>query len=452
MRFGPLFLIWVSYCLSATAKYTLSELLSNVPQCSWPCLSDGTSDCDSQDLTCVCSDKSISKAIELCISDRCTIKESFITQNATSAACGIPVRDKSQLLINVTIILGTFSGFFVLLRLGSKLFITNSSFGLDDTFIMLTLLCAIPSTAMNIHGAARHGEGKDIWTLDSHDVTQFGIYFYILHILYFAQVSLLKMSLLFFYLRIFQGLTRNLLWATVAFNAMFGIVFVFLGVFECWPISYFWTGWDGEHHGSCLNTNAIAWANAGISVALDVWMLAIPLHRLWSLKMHWKKKTGVAAMFIVGTFITIVSVIRLQSLVHLGGSQNFTYDHTNVSIWSTVEIHVGIICASMPAVRILLVRLFPILGGSSYDSSNYQSHGEIYGRMSRIITRNARVELSSRGEPTTTPEHGGIELMRTFDVQYSDGDEKRLVGLGGFEAKAHGGSTNSAHSASEVSL
>lgn len=153
-------------------------------------------------------------------------------------------------MINVTIILSILSGFFILLRLGSRLFVTDSNFGLDDTFILLTLLCAIPATAINIHGTASHGEGKDIWTLDFGDITQFGVYFYILNVLYFAQVSLLKMSLLFLYLRIFQGPMQKLLWCTVALNAMFGIVFIFLSIFQCSPISYSWTGWDGEHEGS----------------------------------------------------------------------------------------------------------------------------------------------------------------------------------------------------------
>lgn len=50
-----------------------------------------------------------------------------------------------------------------------------------------------------------------------------------------------------------------------------------------------------------MNSMAIGWANAAISVAMDIWMLAIPMWYLRRLKMHWKKKIGVAAMFIVGT-------------------------------------------------------------------------------------------------------------------------------------------------------
>ncbi|KAJ3531754.1 hypothetical protein NM208_g8739 [Fusarium decemcellulare] len=347
----------------------------------------------------------------------------------TNTYCHAPVRDKTSTFVNVTIVLGVISGISILLRIGSKILITNSDFGLDDLFIILTLTIGIPSTAMNIHGTAGHGEGRDIWTLEFDQITRFGFFFWLLEVFYFAQVSLLKMSLLFFYLRIFPGPAQKLLWGTVIFNAIYGVAFIFLAIFQCSPISFFWTGWDGEHEGTCANVNAIGWANASVSIALDVWMLAIPMWYLRNLKLHWKKKIGVAAMFIVGTFVTIVSIIRLQFLVDLGSSHNPTYDQTEVSIWSTVEINVGIICASMPALRILLVRLFLVLGGSSYDSSKYNNYGEQYGRKSHILSRSrARVEIPSQtGDSIHRPDHGGIELQRTFKVQYSENDEQSLV-------------------------
>ncbi|KAF9765388.1 hypothetical protein IL306_002332 [Fusarium sp. DS 682] len=262
----------------------------------------------------------------------------------TYTYCQVPVRNKTPIFINVTIVLGVISGVATLLRLCSKFFFTKTELGLDDLFIVLTLIFGMPSTAMNIHGTAGHGEGRDIWTLD-------------------------------------------------------------------------------------MNSTAIGWANAAISVAMDVWMLAVPMWYLRKLKLHWKKKIGVAAMFIVGTFVTVVSIVRLQFLVDLGASHNPTYDQTDISIWSTVEINVGIICASMPALRVILVRLFPALGGSSYDSSKYNNYGEHYGRKSNIMSRNrARVELPSHtGDSIHSPEHGGIELQRTFHVQYSENDEQRLV-------------------------
>lgn len=110
------------------------------------------------------------------------------------------------------------------------------------------------------------------------------------------------MSLLFFYLRIFPNKTiRLLLWATITFNGVWGVLFALLSALDCQPISYFWTYWDGEHVGTCLSINAIGWANAAISIAEDLWMLGIPLSQLKSLQLHWKKKIGVCIMFCTGT-------------------------------------------------------------------------------------------------------------------------------------------------------
>ncbi len=80
-----------------------------------------------------------------------------------------------------------------------------------------------------------------------------------------------------------------------------GIVLTPVRQFQCRPIDYFWSRWDGEHQGTCVNFNAIGWANAIVGITLDLWMLAIPLNKLRGLKLSWKKKLGVTLMFCVGT-------------------------------------------------------------------------------------------------------------------------------------------------------
>lgn len=170
------------------------------------------------------------------------------TKNATDTLCGVPIRNKTPIFSNVTIVLGVIAGFIVVLRIGSKIAM-GSEFYSDDYCILVTLACGIPSSVMNVRGTGGNGEGKDIWTLPFDMITRFGIYFYVLEILYFAQVMLLKMTLLFFYLNIFPGPARKLLWGTVVVNGIYGVTFMLLAVFQCHPISHFWTGWDGKHAG-----------------------------------------------------------------------------------------------------------------------------------------------------------------------------------------------------------
>lgn len=282
--------------------------------------------CSILNQTCICADQYYLDVVSTCVLDTCTVEEALctspasrsciavnpsansccpalpVTKNATATTCHAPVRDRTQLLRNVTTILGVITGVFVIMRLSFKAVITRLGLATDDWLILATTLSGVPSTYIGIHGTTANGLGRDIWTLPYANITAFGLYFYVIEVLYFLQIALLKMSILFFYLRIFPSTgTRRVLWGTVVFNALLGTVFVFVAIFQCKPISYFWTKWNGEHQGSCININSMAWAHAGINIALDFWMLGIPLSQLPRLKLHWKKKVGVAIMFCVGT-------------------------------------------------------------------------------------------------------------------------------------------------------
>lgn len=226
---------------------------------------------------------------------------SKVTKNVTETICQAPVRNKQNQSYALTVAFGVISAAMVVTRIGFKLFTTQAQLALDDWFIMITLISGIPSTIVISELVIPSGLGRDIWTLTATQITDFAMYFYIMTVMYFLQVTLLKMSFMFFYLRIFPDKKiRRLLWGTVMFNTGFGILFVVLTIFQCHPISFYWTKWDGEHTGQCLSISNIAWANAAISIALDFWMLAIPLWQLRKLRMHWKRKVGVALMFIVG--------------------------------------------------------------------------------------------------------------------------------------------------------
>lgn len=63
--------------------------------------------------------------------------------------------------------------------------------------------------------------------------------------------------------------------------------------------------------------------------------------------------------------MTVVSILRLQSLVHFASASNITWNYYDASRWSTVEVCLGIVCTCLPVTRLLLVRLFPVLGGTS---------------------------------------------------------------------------------------
>ncbi len=134
--------------------------------------------------------------------------------------------------------------------------------------------------------------------------------------------------------------------------------------------------------------------------------------------------------------MTVISIIRLQALVALGKSSNPTWDYVLVSLWSAVEIYLGIIFTCMPTLRLLLVRLFPTLGSSSYAKGSHRSGGgqvlsskvrNNQGRTLNDVTGGAQPRSSS---DTVSTRPLGIIREQTFAVQ-DDDDETSLVQMRG---------------------
>ncbi|KAF3768073.1 hypothetical protein M406DRAFT_355824 [Cryphonectria parasitica EP155] len=264
------------------------------------------------------------------------------------------------------------------------------------------------------------------------------------------------MSLLFFYLKIFPKRTvRLLLWATIGYNAIWGVAFILIAVFQCQPIDYYWTNWDGEHTGTCINANSLGWANAITSIALDIWMVAIPLFQLRDLQLHFKKKIGVGIMFCTGTFVTVISIVRLQTLITFANSSNPTWDNLRVSQWSTIEVNVGIMCACMPALRLILVKIFPRLTSTrrgygtnaSWGADNYATGA------SRTLRSQARVGIESNntsksGGGSSVGGGGGwgagkgITYQRSYTVQFHDAETSSQVHLKDLDSKGLEAQTN----------
>lgn len=223
-----------------------------------------------------------------------------VVQNVTATSCGLPIRSRSGVFEATAVSFTVVATLLVFMRFGYKIY-AHLSLGLDDWFTLLTLLLAISCTGFVIYSAGNKVAGRDIWTLTPDQITLSIYHTYIVSILYYAEVSSLKMAFLFFFLRVFLlHPTRGILWGLVVFNGIYGLLYIFLGAFKCRPISFIWLGWKGAAHGHCLDEGALLWSNALISIGLDLIMLAIPLSQLRGLTLSFKKKLGVFVMFSLG--------------------------------------------------------------------------------------------------------------------------------------------------------
>ncbi|TQN66646.1 hypothetical protein CSHISOI_08837 [Colletotrichum shisoi] len=145
------------------------------------------------------------------------------------------------------------------------------------------------------------GSGKDIWTLQPHEIIDFLKILFVTELFYTTTIALIKASKLFSFRRIFPSLLfREAVWATLGLNAASAMLYFILIFVQCCPLSVYWLGGDREHPGVCVNFDELVLWHAGFNILSDVWMLILPLTRLYKLNFGPKKKIGVMLIFRVG--------------------------------------------------------------------------------------------------------------------------------------------------------
>lgn len=241
--------------------------------CLLETLTSPASPCPITNQTCICESSTLQANVSSCVLASCTVKEALTTLNISSTTCDAPVRDDRLVIDAISYALLALSFVVIAVRFYVRAFMGDTgSIGTDDWIILATFILGIPSTLLATLGAGGYGLGRDIWTLSFDDITLFAKYFYVLQILYVIGLPMVKLSLLFFYLRVFPARpVRRVLWGTIVLILLYMVTFLFISIFECTPIPFFWESWDGEHEGKCLNLHAISWTQYVLFIPPTKW-------------------------------------------------------------------------------------------------------------------------------------------------------------------------------------
>ncbi|KAI1505266.1 hypothetical protein F5X99DRAFT_430529 [Biscogniauxia marginata] len=354
------------FCLGALLPAIAAQSLDNVPDCGFECILPSVlnSGCDTTDAACICSNTQLMGEITQCMASNCSIRDQLSTLKYSNDFCGVEGEDRRVLVWAIAIAFGALGLLAFGLRCFARLF-GSRSWGWDDTVMCFAMCFEIPLAVLSIP-LTQHGLGLDIWNVPFDDITEILHIYFFDEMIYIAALSLTKVSILLFYLKLFPKRSfRICTWFLIAANIIYALTYVFLLIFQCNPIQGAWLFWDGEFEAQCLSINVLSWSAAAINILLDLAVIILPLPELFQLSLSLRKKLQIMAMFAVGFFITVVSIVRLRSLIQFGTTQNLTQDYVEVGYWSTIEVPVGVMCACMPAIRSLFSLAFPRMFGST---------------------------------------------------------------------------------------
>jgi hypothetical protein len=138
------------------------------------------------------------------------------------------------------------------------------------------------------------------------------------------------------------------------------------------------------------------------------------------LNMKRKEKITIACGLSLGVFAGACSIVRTIELQSLSSQENYVYDTSSMLLWSSSEVCLTIVCACIPVLRPLYVR---VRYGSKGESSSKDSYP----------LREYTKSKNSRGFGTAQPDNkvymgpGGSILQTTVRMGSDAASEETIL-------------------------
>ena len=229
-------------------------------------------------------------------------------------------------------------------------------------------------------------------------------------ILFSLASPLIKFSLLYFYHRLLRGtnyahpLCRTAIWVSIAFNGGATLSYFFTVLFGCRPIRASWDIFP-DYAYFCISDSSIIVFGI-LNAVTDFVVLGLPIPIVWSLQLPVETRAAVIALFSLSALACAAGILRTVYSAYWADSYDLSWNTWALGVAAMVELNLGIICASAPALKPLVKRFVPRLleVGSSVGSEGSEL---LKGKLVKLGGWMARVKsLGTSGSSTIDEELG----------------------------------------------
>lgn len=125
-------------------------------------------------------------------------------------------------------------------------------------------------------------------------------------------------------------------------------------ILTCTPIQSFWDPTIAGSH--CINYNFTLHFYATVNVVTDAAILILPMPFVWRMKTNLHRKIQISSIFLLGSLVTIVSVLRAYytGIMVVAIKTDASWDTAYLCIWASAETGIGIVAACLPVMRPVL--------------------------------------------------------------------------------------------------
>ncbi|GCB24625.1 hypothetical protein AAWM_07510 [Aspergillus awamori] len=160
-------------------------------------------------------------------------------------------------------------------------------------------------------------------------------------LLYVLGLCFIKLSLLWFYLRL--ETRRFMQWL------VYSVIFIVLGVsissffvdtLSCIPPSKFWNSTKSGHCMSTASQQKFYEVNGILVIVMDILIWAVPIPMLWRVRISLRKKIAVLGVFSVGLLSIAAACVRYNTVLQLANNPDETYVLAASLNWCGIEAYV----------------------------------------------------------------------------------------------------------------
>ncbi|KAF2033593.1 hypothetical protein EK21DRAFT_58065 [Setomelanomma holmii] len=325
---------------------------------------------------------------------------------------------RQDLVTGVSIALTVISAIIVSLRVYTRSLIVRN-LGKDDISMVIALVFTFGYLAALLV-LRQNGMGYSGKYLTFNQMVTTIKVILVVEIIYYLCVNAIKISILFFYLRLAVERTfGKICKGTIYFLATFCTICIIVVLAQCMPLHKLWD-FTGLVQGHCINSTAFFYTTSSTNIIIDIFILVLPIKLLLSIQRPGREKIALLGVFALGTFSCIASIVRLYSVRIYTESKDPFFDSVAINTWSMVEINIGIWCASIPALKALFSKA---QRERTQHASGYQYHGTERSGISASRGRNGTPGLGSMGTIIKNEEF----VLETVKMERGEGSRERIV-------------------------
>ncbi|KAK4465356.1 hypothetical protein QBC42DRAFT_313614 [Cladorrhinum samala] len=247
----------------------------------------------------------------------------------------------------------------------------------DDWLMLAATLCGTALTVVVILASSLYGWNIHIWDLKFEQMVSGRQVSLAAQILFILSTSIAKCSILVSYLRLApQGSWfRKLTYFTIIFLGLFNSSFIIVLFTQCRPLSSYWNVLLS--HRDCVPELPPILSQAVLTVIADFIVWVLPLPTLYKARLPLSQRVALIVLFSFGGVVVVAAIIRTYWLHYvIEETYDVTWEGFQLWIWTSVEVHLGVICGCVPWFK-SLVKLWKkgstTGGGYSHSRSRSRS-------------------------------------------------------------------------------